>query len=293
MPLDPRPPAPPRSARRGIGLVLACLLLGAAGCAGGGLSLPGLPDARGVPGFDTRDYPGADVMAGWMAESPYRWVGYYLASPCYTGTTWTGRRRMLRSQGWGLAVVYVGEQDWAAMGAAGAGEPHMADSAAVEASEEAPRCTRSNLTDSVGTANGRAAVRAMAEEGFPAGTVVHLDVERVASVSPELLTYVEAWVDAVLEDGRFVPGLYAHTSNVGPLRRAVVERYARAGVLEKPPLWVAGSGSFSLRASPVESGVPDADVWQGVFDVEETWDGVTLRIDRNVADSPDPSGPGG
>ena len=52
---------------------------------------------RGVPGFDTRDYPGDAVMRGWFGASPYRWVGYYLPAPCYTGTTWTGRRAALRA----------------------------------------------------------------------------------------------------------------------------------------------------------------------------------------------------
>lgn len=271
------------------------LVLVSAGC---GLtpptSAPGAPPpagtgARGVPGFDTRDYPGGDVMARWLEVSPYRWVGYYLPSPCYTGTTWAGRRGMLEAQGWGMAVVYVGEQDWAAMSAAPAEE----EPKAVEASETAPRCTRDNLTADVGGEHGRAAAASMADEGFPVGSVVHLDVERVASVSPELLAYVGGWVDAVLADGRFAPGLYAHRTNAETLHGAVAARWAEAGRSGSPPLWVAGSGDFDLEAAPEESGVAAADVWQGAFDVRETWDGVTLRIDRNVASGPDPSAPDG
>ena len=49
--------------------------------------------ARGIPGFDTRDYPGDDAMRAWFGSSPYRWVGYYLPAPCYKGTTWSGRRQ--------------------------------------------------------------------------------------------------------------------------------------------------------------------------------------------------------
>lgn len=258
-----------------------------------GAPRPDFGPPAGVPGFDTRDHPGQDVMAAWKRSSPYRWVGYYLPSPCFTGTSWSGTRAALRDQGWGLAVVYVGEQDWAAMQMAATSGAAPADSAATAPLGEAPRCTRANLTDSVGTAHGRAAADAMAREGFPRGSVVHLDVERVATVSPELLTYLRAWFDAVLADDRYVPGLYAHRVNVDLLRQAALERFVRAGRIRTPPLWVAGSGPFALDAAPAQSGVPDADIWQGVFDVEETWAGTTLRIDRNVARSADPSRPGG
>lgn len=276
-----------------VGLSVFCLL--AAGCgiappAGTpGAPRPDLGPPAGVPGFDTRNHPGEAVMAAWMRDSPYRWVGYYLPSPCFTGTTWSGTRASLQAQGWGLAVVFVGEQDWAAMQVAASNAATPADSAVTAPLEEGLRCTRANLSDSVGAANGRAAAEAMASDGFPRGSVVHLDVERVATVSPELLAYLRGWFDAVLSDDRYVPGLYAHRSNVDVLRQAALERFVRAGRIRTPPLWVAGSGAFSLDAAPAESGVPDADIWQGVFDVEETWAGTTLRIDRNVATSEDPS----
>ncbi|HEX6589816.1 MAG TPA: hypothetical protein VF039_12405, partial [Longimicrobiales bacterium] len=79
----------------------------AAGCASGSgprapddIDQPPAADYRGVPGFDTRDYPGDGVMARWRETSPYRWVGYYLQAPCYTGTTWIGKRVPLEQMGW-------------------------------------------------------------------------------------------------------------------------------------------------------------------------------------------------
>ena len=65
-------------------------------------------------GFDTHTYPGDKTMAAWKAApgAPYRWVGYYLPAPCHRDRSWTGKRQKLVEMGWGLAVVYVGQQTW-------------------------------------------------------------------------------------------------------------------------------------------------------------------------------------
>ena len=66
-------------------------------------------------GFDTYAYPGDDAMRAWREEegSPYEWVGYYLPSaPCHKGDTWEGKRQTLSDMGWGVAVIYVGQQVW-------------------------------------------------------------------------------------------------------------------------------------------------------------------------------------
>ena len=272
-------------------LPLVVLPAALAGCGSGGLSpvdLPGPAGApageyRGVPGFDTRDYPGDAVMAAWRESSPYRWVGYYLPAPCYTGTSWNGRRPALERMGWGIAVLFVGEQDWPDDAAhVEPGEP-TADAAA-------PRCTRSNVTAERGAADGAAAMEAAAAEGFGPGTVVYLDVERVAAVSPELLAYARAWFDALLEDGRYVPGLYAHAANADPLMAAARAAFEAAGRAGRPALWVVTTSGFGLRSAPGESGFADARIWQGALDITETWGGHALRIDANVAADADPSG---
>ena len=239
---------------------------------------PGAPEIeyRGVPGFDTRDYPGDGVMSRWREHSPYRWVGYYLPAPCYTGTSWIGKRATLDRLNWGIAVLYVGEQDWRAMGA----PPAMTDSAAAEG----PRCASANLTAGNGRAHALDTANRAAAEGFPPGTVVYLDVERVDDVSTELATYVGAWIEGLLEDARYLPGLYAHQRNAAALMdvgRAAYDERARIG---GPRLWVASSQGFDITARPSESGVPEASVWQGAFDREERWGDVTLRIDVNVAE---------
>lgn len=209
-------------------------------------------------------------MVQWRARSPYRWVGYYLPAPCHTGTSWLGRRETLERMGWGTAVLFVGEQDWAA----GTAPP----------SDSVPaRCTRANVTAERGRMDGAEAATTARGEGFVAGTVIYLDVERADAVSAA----VGAWADAVRTAG-YRPGLYAHARNAEALLR--VMRASTAG-LPYPPLWVASAAGFDLTRAPSTSGFANAAVWHGAFDVRETWGSTELRIDRNMADSPSPSAP--
>jgi len=257
--------------------VVLAALVAASGCAAGAPGAPSGPQlgAAGVPGFDLRIYPGAEAMASWRAASPYRWVGYYLPAPCHTGTSWLGQRAALAAGGWGMAVLFVGEQDWAETDAAAAGAGE--------------RCTRANLTAEHGRAHAAEAHSITAAEGFPAGTVIFLDVEPVGDVSAELLAYVRAWTEDLLAAGRYRPGLYAHASNAPEVHALMSLAAARAGGGD-PPLWVVRPrADFDLRWAPAASGVPGADVWQGVLDVAESWGGVTLVVDRNVARGADPS----
>jgi hypothetical protein len=281
VPAAPRPAIVRRGKLRTV--LLSSLVAMAAMSACAPLPVGAPVPARGVPGFDTRDFPGAGLMRTWLAESPYRWVGFYLPAPCYTGTGWVGQRDALQGMGWGLAVLYVGEQDWAAM------QPVPADTVAVAA--PGARCTRANLTEEHAVRHAADAEAAAVADGFPSGTVVFLNVERVEQVSPELRTYVRNWVRALLERDRFVPGVYAHDHNARELYALLTEEFARQGRAERPRLWVARGAGFDMRRSPAESGHPFATAWQGRFDVRETWGGVTLTIDVNVADSPDPSRP--
>jgi hypothetical protein len=264
--------------RSGSSILAATVLFGA--CAAiGPVSAPEAEVARGVPGFDTRDYPGDAAMRTWLDASPYRWVGFYLPAPCYTGTTWQGTRERIEAIGWGTAVLFVGEQDWA----------EILPEDQVIADPTLPRCTRANLHADRGRGDGAAAATAAAGEGFPPGTVIHLNVERVEQVSSDLRDYVRAWSAALLEDGRYAPGLYAHAHNAEALHAVLREEFGRAGRADQPLLWVATSRGFNLRRGPAESGFPAAHIWQGTFDTRETWGGVTLNIDANVARSADPS----
>jgi hypothetical protein len=150
------------------------------------------------------------------------------------------------------------------------------------------RCTTANLTAEHGATHAADAERAAAADGFPDGTVVFLNVERVEQVSPALAAYVRSWFATLLDRGRYAPGLYVHDLNAAQLYAVLAEEFARRGRAERPRLWVARAAGFDMARAPAESGHP-ATAWQGRFDIAETWDGITLRIDVNVADSADPS----
>lgn len=274
---------------------VAALLFSTAACSGTGAG-PGAaaPDpspvaARGFPGFDTSLYPGDDVMRTWRVASPYRWVGYYLPAPCHRDASWAGKRATLEAIGWGTAVLYVGQQAWE-----GVLDPAPGDSSSAS---RPIVCSRTLLADSTGRRDADDAIRRASADGFPRGTVIFLDIEPVATVSNALRNYYSAWTRRVVEDGRYHPGLYAHRRNaaeiIGHMRAISADAGASlAGRSIEIPLWLASpSGDFSLVQAPRESGTDAASVWQGRLTFDESWAGVKIRIDANVADSPSPSAP--
>ena len=265
----------------------------ASACAGSPAAtrVPGTPAPeapRGFPGFDAATYPGDATMQRWRSASPYRWVGYYLPAPCHRDASWAGTRARLEQMGWGIAVLYVGQQAWE-------GVPDRAptDSAGVA---RPIICSRTLLTTSQGRADADDAIAKAASDGFAPGTAIYLDIEPVGTVSQAMKDYYRAWTRRVLEDGRFRPGLYAHQRNVveihADMRAVHGEAGGSAAGQSTVPVWVAApSPSFSVLHAPRELGIDGATIWQGRVDVDESWGGVTLRIDANVASSPSPSGP--
>jgi hypothetical protein len=253
--------------------VLAVLLL--AGCAPRPIEEP----APAVfAGFDTWRYPGAETLRTWRAESPYRWIGLYLQSPCHRNDSWMGKRAEIERLGWGIAALYVGQQTFD-------GVPEL---------EEEPDeiiCSRTLLTEEQGRRDGQDAVEKMFGEGFPPGSAIFLNVERMETLPWSMVRYYRAWIETVLEDGRFVPGTYAHRRNAEALFGHARQTFVQADRFELPPFWVAGGTYFSLDAPPTGVGLPFATAWQGALDVEQTWGGVSLTVDENVAGSPSPSAP--
>jgi hypothetical protein len=228
-----------------------------------------------APGFDKRDFPGLSQMQVWMRESPYVWVGYYLPSPCYSGIAWAGNRAALQSQGWGLAMIYVGQQAANAVPTSGA--------------SGAPDCGKRPLTMAQGQVDGDQAAAIASGDGFARSSTIFLDVERSDPLPPELLQYVRGWMSRVLERG-YTAGIYAHKLNAEALAAAQREVFTAAGNTAVRPFWVANSVGFELGRLPSESGYPFATMWQNPSDGNETWGGVTFRIDRNVASTVSPSG---
>ena len=289
---------PKRCARLAlIGLVIAA---GACGDAAPGTAPDTKPDPAyaGYPGFDIAAYPGDAALSAWrFPTSPYHWVGMYLTAPCHRDATWEGQYKRVTSLGWGTAVVYVGQQDWSAipdMVPSSAASLRAARRPALDRSAEAMAtvtCSASLLTTDQGKLEANDAVTRAAGAGVPDGSAIFLDIEYVTSVSPALLNYMSAWIAGVLSDGRFRAAIYCAKSNAETLYAAATAAYAAAQRHDSPAFWIASSSGFTIASAPTAVGFTYAAAWQGLFDVSQSWGGVTLTIDVDVANSPSPSAP--
>lgn len=277
----------------------AILLAAAVACEGHHSTAPNAPVSppAGYAGFDIGVYPGDAALTAWRyPASPYHWVGYYLTAPCHRDTTWMGRYSKATSLGWGTAVLYVGQQDWSqipaniAVSRRAAASPNFAKSPAGSISEVVS-CSASLLDSAQAAAEAADAVAKAAGEGVPSGSAIFLDVEYVTSTSQALMTYISAWFTGVLADGRFRPAIYCAKSNAAALYAATTAAYAAAGRHDAPSFWIASSVDFALTSEPTRVGLAYANVWQGQFDVSQTWGGINETIDVDVADSPSPSAP--
>jgi hypothetical protein len=228
-------------------------------------------------GFDTSDYPGDAAMQGWRDNAGYDWVGYYLPAPCHKDESWSGKRDTLEAMGWGLAVVYVGQQTWGKTPRAGGRTARGAT------------CAANLVTGERGRIDADDAIARTASEGFPAGTAIFLDLEHMNTVPNAMREYYSAWTERVLDDGRYRPAYYAHNANAQTIYGDVRALFDRRGIESDPPFWIAGGSNFGRDRNPREVGHEFADVWQGVLDTWEKHDKVRLPIDVNVAAVPSPS----
>jgi glycoside hydrolase-like protein len=225
-------------------------------------------------GFDTNIYPGDRTMAVWAKDGTYDWVGYYLPAPCHKDVSWSGKRDTLSSMGWGLAVVYVGQQVWSTK----------------QKTKKGSSCSNAFVTAAHGTQEGNDAIAKVVAEGFPHGTVIFLDIERMDKITPAMRDYYKAWTKAVLEDGRYRAGFYTHADNAEAIHSDIVSVFKAAGDTTEPPFWIAGRTKvFDVDKMPTDVGHTFAAVWQGILDVTRTHSGIKLPIDINVSGVRSPS----
>ena len=280
-------------------------------------------------GFDTYKYPGDEVMLAWRhRDVPYEWVGYYLPAPCHKGRTWVGKRERLAEMGWGMAVVYVGQQTWDRVPTgyettwrsvtrtkyvkkrvkttvvrngrrvARYATRTVPVKRTVRVATKIPvnqvkaaldECSTQLVSGTRGAIEANDAIARTEAEGFPRGTVIFLDIERMQLTPARMRDYYRAWTKRVLEDGRYRAGYYVHTHNAARVYRDVKPVHEAAGHMEEPPFWVAGGKDFTPDKEPHQVGHSFAGVWQGKLDVVEIWKGFRLPLDVNVASVPDPS----
>jgi hypothetical protein len=259
---------------------------------------------RGFLGFDTNIYPGDEAMRKWKTASPYEWVGYYLPAPCHKDPSWSGKRERLEQMGWGIAVIYVGQQVWSGIPRT-PGLTYITRRVRAGGTRKNPRyrtvretrrvaigeCAAARVDAAHGVREAEDAIAKTEAEGFPRGTVIYLDIERVEVMPQRMRDYYRAWTERVLADGRFGVGAYVHTHNANVVFVDMKEAFAKHGVRSEPKMWVAKGKGFHPAAIPEEVGHAFAMAWQGVLDVTRRYAGIKLPIDENVSDSPNPSAP--
>ena len=226
-------------------------------------------------GFDTNKYPGDAAMKAWQKSGKYSWVGYYLEAPCRKNHSWMGKRERLTNAGWGLAVIYVGQQTW--------GKPIARTTATGN------DCSTKFVNAAQGKVDARHAIDMAKREGFARGTVIFLDIEAMNSIPQGMRDYYRSWARTLLADGRYRPGVYSHTKNAAEIYRDVKAVYTQAGLETDPPFWIASTRGFTEAASPTDVGHDFAAMWQGKLDITRTHNGVKLPVDISVSTMSSPS----
>ena len=143
------------------------------------------------------------------------------------------------------------------------------------------------VTAAQGTTDAADAVAKMRADGFPSGSTIFLDIERVNTVSPALLAYYRAWM--VEEPSCHRPGVYVTKLNAPAVHDAQIR--SPSGAPYAPAFWIASTGAVDSTTAPSDIGLDYAQIWQHSFDVTLTFSGVSLRIDMNVATKPNPGTP--
>jgi hypothetical protein len=141
-------------------------------------------------GFDRNDYPGDDTMSSM--HNVFSFTGYWLTNPPgENANTWTGKRELLRSQGWGFLVLANGKLD----------------------AEIVKAKKRGTSPAELGKNDAANAIAAAKREGFPAQTIVFLDQEEGGRLLDEQAAYLLAWTEAVAVS-TYRPGVYASGQRV-------------------------------------------------------------------------------
>jgi hypothetical protein len=141
-------------------------------------------------GFDRNDYPGDDTMSSM--RSVFSFTGYWLTSPPGEhANTWTGKRDILRSRGWGFLVLANGRLDAEILKAKKSGTSPTA----------------------LGKSDAANVIAAAKHEGFPAQTIVFLDQEEGGRLLDEQAAYLLAWTETVAASN-YRPGVYASGQRV-------------------------------------------------------------------------------
>jgi hypothetical protein len=196
-------------------------------------------------GFDRNVYPGDDSLS--TLRKTFAFSGYWLNPPPGDKTnTWLGKRETLRSQGFGFLVLYRGR-----------------DSSELKNEAMAKRLGTEDATGAASVANA---------EGFPAGTIIFLDIEEGGRLPATYHSYLRVWFEELTRAG-YRLGVYC--SGIPVKEEEGVSITSSDDIRSNAPsrdivFWVYNdacppSPGCAFPRDPPSSaacGIPNAAVWQ-------------------------------
>lgn len=196
--------------------------------------------AQDYLGFDRNQYPGDENLA--TLRQTFSFTGYWLNNPPGENTnSWVGKRQVLQSAGFGFAVLFNGKLY---------------------------KALKHGATE-LGKSDGKVAAASAKRDGFPARTIIFLDIEEGGRMLPEQKAYIYAWVDAVTAAG-FRAGVYCSGIPAKDGKEMIVTAEDIRENAQKRDItyWVTSDvcppspGCGFSAVSPSKSGLNFVDIWQ-------------------------------
>jgi hypothetical protein len=196
-------------------------------------------------GFDRNIYPGDDALP--ILRKNFSFAGYWLSPPPgEKANSWTGKRALLLSHGFGFAVLFRARP-------------------VREIKTEA-------LAAGNGSDDGRNASSSASAEGFGPPTVIFLDIEEGGRLPAVFHAYLRAWTDELSRAG-YRAGVYCSgmpisegggtsITTADDIRNHVGERNLRYWIYNDKCPPSPGCVKPAKPPTPSASGVPYADIWQ-------------------------------
>lgn len=194
-------------------------------------------------GFDRNIYPGDEALP--VLRATFDFAGYWLsAPPGEKASTWSGKRSLLASQGFGFAPLYLGP-----------------DSARLRNNDEAKRTAREDA---------QKAADAAENEGFESNAVIYLDIEEGGRLPEAYHAYIQEWSEELWRAG-YRAGVYCSAipvsegKGVSITTAQDIAAHVGAGNVV---FWVYNDacppspGCVDATAGPAGSGFAGAEIWQ-------------------------------
>ena len=158
-------------------------------------------------GFDRNIYPGDDALP--VLRRTFAFASYWLGPPPGEKTnTWSGKRELLRSQGFGFLVLFRG--------------PQISELQRIWSESRFNRADRLQAqAEKRGASDASLAASAAKKEGFPSHTVIFLDIEEGGRLPAVYHVYLRAWVDQLVGAG-YRAGAYCSGMPVSEGRGATI-----------------------------------------------------------------------